>query len=137
MKALLWQKCYNCVLKGILAVKSQGVRQGHTTTRSHHNKPPTRSLLGGKNPGGWLPLPVRSSREVGSTQGSQRVSCGGRGQFSRVAWHWRDYVTQSIGQAQGLVGYFFFLVGQSLAALWPQAIRKGPLGSLGTSGART
>lgn len=39
--------------------------------------------------------------------------------------------------SSGIGGIFFFLVGQSLGALWPQAIRKGPLGSLGTSGART
>ena len=44
-------KCNSSEGKGSLAIGSQGILQSHTAQQSH-----LRDLLGGKNPGGWLPL---------------------------------------------------------------------------------
>lgn len=44
-------KSYSSEGKGSLAIGSQGILRSHTAQQSH-----ARDLLGGKNPGGWLPL---------------------------------------------------------------------------------
>lgn len=81
-------ECYSSEGKGIL---QSGAKEYHKTIP--YNRSHTRDLLGGENPGGWLPLLVRSSRELGRMQdlcrGSGEGSLGLEGLCGLILWqHW-------------------------------------------------
>lgn len=82
-----------------------------------HNKPHTRHLLGGKNPGGWLLLLRREATENWAEHMVYIGFLGGQGCFQR-GWRVEGLCGLILGQAQGLVG-FFFPVEQILATLPP------------------
>lgn len=72
-----------------------------------HNKPHTRHLLGGEDPGGCLLLLRREAAENWAEHMVYIRFLGGQGCF-QGGWRVEGLCGLILGQAQGLVGFFFF-----------------------------